>query len=55
MTTATATNIGRIVQIIAPVLDVEFQNEHLPELSNALAIRSTAVTVPEMLSLRLAV
>jgi F-type H+-transporting ATPase subunit beta len=41
MTTATATNIGRIVQIIGPVLDVEFQNEHLPELYNALVIRST--------------
>ena len=36
MTTATATNVGKIVQIIGPVLDVEFQSEHLPEIYNAL-------------------
>ncbi len=38
-TTAPATNIGRIVQVIGPVLDVEFDTEHLPELYNALEIR----------------
>jgi F-type H+/Na+-transporting ATPase subunit beta len=38
--TAPATpNIGRIVQVIGPVLDVEFDAEHLPELYNALRIR----------------
>src|ERR1051326_2193493 len=31
-------NIGRIVQVIGPVLDVEFEAEHLPELYNALDI-----------------
>ena len=36
MTTATATNVGKIVQVIGPVLDVEFQPEHLPEIYNAL-------------------
>ena len=41
MTTATATNIGTIVQIIGPVLDVAFQNGHLPEIYNALVINST--------------
>jgi len=41
MTTAIATNIGRIVQIIGPVLDIEFQNDHLPEIYNAIEIRST--------------
>ena len=40
-TTATATNVGKIVQIIGPVLDVEFQNDHLPELYNALEITGT--------------
>jgi F-type H+-transporting ATPase subunit beta len=32
-------NIGRVVQVIGPVLDVEFEPEHLPELYNALRIR----------------
>ena len=38
MTTAIATNVGKIVQIIGPVLDVEFASEHLPEIYNALEI-----------------
>ncbi|MBM4194024.1 MAG: F0F1 ATP synthase subunit beta [Gemmatimonadetes bacterium] len=42
MTTATQTNTGRIVQIIGPVLDVEFANENLPEIYNALEIHSTS-------------
>ncbi|HLQ22310.1 MAG TPA: F0F1 ATP synthase subunit beta, partial [Gemmatimonadales bacterium] len=33
-----ARNIGRIIQIIGPVLDVEFEPEHLPEIYNALLI-----------------
>ncbi|MEO8910029.1 MAG: F0F1 ATP synthase subunit beta [Gemmatimonadaceae bacterium] len=33
------TNFGRVVQVIGPVLDVEFESEHLPELYNALRIR----------------
>jgi F-type H+-transporting ATPase subunit beta len=32
-------NVGRVVQVIGPVLDVEFESEHLPELYNALRIR----------------
>src|SRR5689334_21214740 len=31
-------NIGKIVQVIGPVLDVEFEPEQLPELLNALVI-----------------
>src|SRR5438046_190763 len=31
--------IGRVVQVIGLVLDVEFESEHLPELYNALRIR----------------
>jgi F-type H+-transporting ATPase subunit beta len=34
-----ARNIGKVVQVIGPVLDVEFESEHLPELYNALRIR----------------
>ena len=29
-------NIGTIVQIIGPVVDVEFEAGHLPEIYNAL-------------------
>jgi len=43
MATATAIrNIGKIVQVIGPVLDVEFEAEHLPELYNALEITAKA-------------
>ncbi|HEX6631622.1 MAG TPA: F0F1 ATP synthase subunit beta, partial [Gemmatimonadaceae bacterium] len=38
-TTASTQAIGRVIQVIGPVLDVEFENEHLPELYNALVIR----------------
>ena len=41
MATATAVhNIGKVVQVIGPVLDVEFEAEHLPELYNALEINA---------------
>jgi F-type H+-transporting ATPase subunit beta len=33
-------NIGKVIQVIGPVLDVEFESEHLPELYNALTINS---------------
>jgi len=47
MATATATkNIGRIVQIIGPVLDVEFEPEKLPEIYNALTIEDTSGPLP---------
>src|SRR5439155_26902604 len=39
MATATGIhNIGKVVQVIGPVLDVEFEAEHLPELYNALEL-----------------
>src|SRR5579864_7393642 len=34
------TNVGKIVQIIGPVVDVEFESGHLPEIYNALRIQS---------------
>jgi len=38
---ATATQqVGTIVQIIGPVVDVEFEAGHLPEIYNALSIKS---------------
>ena len=44
MATATPTKqqIGRIVQIIGPVVDVEFQAGHLPAIYNALHIQAPA-------------
>ncbi len=33
-------NVGKVVQVIGPVIDVEFEPEHLPELYNALVIDS---------------
>jgi F-type H+-transporting ATPase subunit beta len=32
---------GKVVQVIGPVLDVEFHPEHLPEIYNALELRWT--------------
>ena len=34
-----ADNYGRVVQVIGPVIDVEFEAEHLPEIYNALEIK----------------
>jgi F-type H+-transporting ATPase subunit beta len=43
MTTAieTETHTGKIIQVIGPVLDVEFESDHLPELYNALRVEGT--------------
>jgi F-type H+-transporting ATPase subunit beta len=35
-------NIGKVVQVIGPVLDVEFHPEHLPEIYNALHLKGAA-------------
>jgi F-type H+/Na+-transporting ATPase subunit beta len=42
MATATkeATTTGRVVQVIGNVLDIEFENENLPEIYNALEIKA---------------
>ncbi|HEY7028862.1 MAG TPA: F0F1 ATP synthase subunit beta [Gemmatimonadales bacterium] len=43
MATAAATrNIGKVVQIIGPVLDVEFEPEKLPEIYNALLLEDNS-------------
>jgi F-type H+-transporting ATPase subunit beta len=42
MATATAQNTGRIVQIIGPVVDVEFEAGHLPAIYHALRIQAPA-------------
>ena len=35
-------NSGRVVQVIGPVLDVEFHPQHLPEIYNALRLTAKA-------------
>src|ERR1043165_6546754 len=48
MATATATekNVGTIDQIIGPVLDVEFQPDHLPEIYSALRVEDDSGPLP---------
>ena len=48
MSTATATekNVGTIVQIIGPVLDVEFAPDHLPEIYSALLVDDPSGPLP---------
>jgi len=47
MTTATATkNIGTVVQVIGPVLDVEFEPGRLPEIYNALLLEDDSGDQP---------
>src|SRR6266508_6661688 len=32
-------NVGKVVQVIGPVIDVEFEPEQLPELYNAVTVK----------------
>jgi F-type H+-transporting ATPase subunit beta len=41
----TERNVGRVVQVIGPVLDVEFEPEKLPEIYNALRLDSGDIHV----------
>ena len=41
-TTVAPTTLGKIVQVIGPVIDVEFETDGLPELYNALRINAVA-------------
>jgi len=38
--TETATKVGKVVQVIGPVVDVEFEGGHLPDIYNAVRIVS---------------
>jgi len=40
MSTVTENHAGRIVQVIGPVIDVEFEGGHLPPIYNALEIKT---------------
>src|SRR5438445_12751421 len=43
--TAPAQQVAKIVQIIGPVVDVEFEAGHLPEIYNALSIKSGTIDI----------
>src|ERR671927_1151100 len=40
MAVAAGSKTGKVVQVIGPVVDVEFEGGHLPEIYNALRIQS---------------
>src|SRR5467141_4078714 len=40
-------NVGRVVQVIGPVLDVQFEAGHLPAIYNAVRITSEGYNIPE--------
>jgi F-type H+-transporting ATPase subunit beta len=42
---ATAANIGHVIQVIGPVLDVEFAPEKLPDLYSAIEIKDTSGSI----------
>ena len=42
MAVATATKIGKVVQVIGPVVDIEFADGHLPEIYNAVRVTGEA-------------
>ena len=44
--TAEKQNIGHVVQVIGPVLDVAFEEGHLPQIYNAVRITSEGFDVP---------
>jgi len=44
-----ASNTGTVVQVIGPVVDVQFEENHLPKIYNAVRITSEGYTVPEPL------
>ena len=50
--TATPTaGVGKIVQVIGPVVDVEFSDGHVPDLLNALTVDYTLNDKPAQLTL----
>src|SRR6202050_637846 len=47
MAVAAATGIGKVVQIIGPVVDIEFPDGHLPEIYNAVRVTGKFGDRPE--------
>src|SRR5262252_2183727 len=45
----TKQGVGRVVQVIGPVLDVQFEEGHLPAIYNAIRVTSDGYNLPEPL------
>ena len=45
------TKIGRVVEVIGPVVDVQFQEHHLPLIHSAVRITSEGFNIPEPLDI----
>src|SRR5215813_7457413 len=43
------TGVGRVVQVIGPVLDIQFEEGHLPAIYNAVRVTSDGYNLPEPL------
>src|ERR1700739_550893 len=41
--------VGRVIQVIGPVLDIQFEEGHLPAIYNAVRITSDGFNLPEPL------
>jgi len=48
---AEGTKIGRVTEVIGPVVDVEFEEGHLPQIYNAVRITSEGFDVPDPIDL----
>ncbi|MGE3617719.1 MAG: F0F1 ATP synthase subunit beta, partial [Gemmatimonadales bacterium] len=46
MTATSTQNLGTIVQVIGPVLDIEFAPEKLPEIYNAIEVKDPSGAIP---------
>ena len=44
-------HVGHVVQVIGPVVDVQFEEGHLPQIYNAVRITSEGFEVPEPLDI----
>ncbi len=44
-------NVGHVVQVIGPVVDVQFEEQNLPQIYNAVRITSTGFDLPEPLDI----
>ncbi|MDE3110731.1 MAG: F0F1 ATP synthase subunit beta, partial [Acidobacteriota bacterium] len=48
---ADGSKIGQVVEVIGPVVDVQFEEGHLPLIHNAVRIKSEGFDVPEPIDL----
>ncbi len=55
MQTTDEKNVGRVVQIAGPAVDVKFREEHLPQIYNAVRVTSEGFNIPVPLDVTLEV